>query len=109
MHSGRTVFVSMLVCAFLAAPGGADCVFVNAGSTPNTVQAFKVESDGSLTAVSGSPYPTNGGDQGQALTIVGEWLYAVNTFPPGGGFPNKLPAAGSVSGFAIGMGCTLTL
>ena len=111
MRSFLVAFVSSLLVACLAVPAAADCVFVNRGSSPNTVEALDVGSGGALTVVSGSPFPTNGGNQGQGLTLVGSRLYAVNTFPPGSGLgaEGKALAAGTVSGFTIGAGCSLAL
>jgi len=109
MRSCLVVFVCSILAAGLAVPAAADCVFVNQGSSPNTVEALQVGSGGALTVVSGSPFPTNGGDQGHGLTLVGSRLYALNTFPPGAGLGNKAVPPGSVSGFTIGPGCSLTL
>jgi len=112
MRSFLMAFVCLLLAVFLAAPAEADCVFVNRGSSPNnTVEALHVGLGGALTTVPGSPFPTNGGNQGQGLTIVGSRLYAVNTFPPGAGLrtKDKVLASGTVSGFTIGPGCSLTL
>jgi DNA-binding beta-propeller fold protein YncE len=111
MRSFLTAFVSLLLAVFLAAPALADCVFVNRGTLPNTVESLQVGSGGALTPVSGSPFPTNGGDQGQGLTVVGSRLYAVNTFPPNSvlGTKDKAVNSGTVSGFIIGPDCSLTL
>jgi len=111
MRSFLMAFVSLPLAVSLAAPAMADCVFVNRGTLPNTVEALQVGSGGALTLVSGSPFPTNGGDLGQGLTVVGSRLYAVNTFPPNSALGTKDKAAnqGTVSGFAIGPACSLTL
>jgi len=109
MRSFLMAFVSLLV--FLDAPAEADCVFVNQGTSPNAVESLHVGPGGALTIVSGSPFPTNGGNQGQGLILVGHHLYVVNTFPPGSGLGTKGKAInpGTVSGFTIGPGCALTL
>lgn len=115
MRSFLTAFVSLLLAAVLAAilavPAAADCVFVNRGTLPNTVESLQVGTGGALTPVSGSPFPTNGGDLGQGLTVVGSRLYAVNTFPANSVLRTKDKATnpGTVSGFTIGPDCSLTL
>ncbi len=111
MRSFLMAFVSLLLAVCLAAPAVADCVFVNRGTLPNTVESLQVGSGGALTTVSGSPFPTNGGDLGQGLTVVGSRLYAVNTFPPNSvlGTKDKAVNTGTVSGFNIGPDCALIL
>jgi DNA-binding beta-propeller fold protein YncE len=111
MRSFLVVSVCSILAASLAVPAAADCVFVNQGTSPNTVEALQVGSGGALTAASGSPFATNGGNQGQGLVIVGSRLYAVNTFPPGSGLrsQDKGINPGTISGFTIGPGCSLAL
>ncbi|HEY2738458.1 MAG TPA: hypothetical protein VGK45_08635, partial [Thermoanaerobaculia bacterium] len=76
MRSFLTAVVSLLLVVVLAVPAAADCVFVNQGTSPNTVASLHVGSGGALTTVTGSPFQTNGGSQGQGLTVVGNRLYA---------------------------------
>lgn len=80
----------------------AQCVFVNTNSDPNTVAAFTVNPDGSLTAVAGSPFATGGSGAFDAavgstgLCVGDRRLYVTN------------PSSDNVSGFDIADDCTLT-
>ena len=93
-----------LVClyVFLLSTARADCVFVNTNSDPNTVAAFEVNADGSLSAVAGSPFATGGSGAFDAavgsvgLNMLDSRLYVSN------------PSSDNVSGFDIAADCTLT-
>ena len=67
-----------------------NCVYTNDDVTTNTVSAFKANADGSLTAVSGSPFLT-GGTGGSSIV-----LYAANRITTQAG--NYLYASNAVSG-----------
>jgi len=62
-------------------------VYTNDNQVPNTVTAFSVGTDGSLTPVPGSPFVTGGDSAGGGLfgansigvAIVGQFLFAANT------------------------------
>lgn len=74
-------------------------VYVNQNQEPNAIAAFSVDPNGTLTAVSGSPFPTGGNGNGygffeaniEAVCIIGNRLYATNT------------ADNTVSGFTINL------
>jgi DNA-binding beta-propeller fold protein YncE len=92
-NNKKIVCVSCFILLF-ASLACADAVFVNLNSSPwNRVAAFRVNADGSLTSVPGSPFFTwgaagyNGNTGGMAL--AGLNLYVVNS------------ATNSVSGFAV--------
>src|SRR5262249_26863944 len=80
----------ILVTALSAAAQQANFVYTNDGGTPaNSVSAFKVNADGSLTLIPGSPFATggNGGssdvDAGKITTATREhssFVYAANNF-----------------------------
>ena len=63
---------------------------VNGGS--NTIAAFQINSDGSLTAAPGSPFPS-GGIEPASLGISGRQLYVVNKDQD----PGQVPLAGGTN------------
>jgi 6-phosphogluconolactonase (cycloisomerase 2 family) len=70
---------------------------VNSGS--NTVAVFNIATDGALTAVTGSPFPS-GGRNPVALGIAGSRLYVVNKNEDPAQLPNA--DAPNYTGFTIG-------
>jgi uncharacterized repeat protein (TIGR01451 family) len=97
---------AVLVCALFAAKSSAQTVpcasstFVYVNNNPdgaNSISAFCVNSDGTLTAIAGSPFATGGSGSSAgffaatsiAATIVGNFLYASDG------------ATGDVAGFSI--------
>ncbi len=99
----RYKLLALVVFLAIHVDGRADCVFVNTNSDPNTVAAFLVNPDGSLTAVAGSPFATGGSGAFDAavgsigLDERGSRVYVSN------------PSSDNVSGFSIAADCTLTL
>jgi len=83
----RKAFLFAILSLAMGAAGQNNFVYTNDGSFPNTVSAFRVNSDGRLTHIPGSPFLTggNGGssdvDPGNVTTtarIDGSFLYAGN-------------------------------
>ena len=76
---------------------------VNAGS--DTIAVFHIASDGSLSAVSGSPFPSGGVDP-VSVGVAGNFLYVVNQ----DGDPAKDAAASApnYTAFSVGAGGALT-
>lgn len=83
--------ISALLCCILAlavaAAAQGSFVYTDDNNSPNTVSAFQVGNDGSLTLISGSPFATggNGGgsdvDPGQITSVTvgnNSFLYAAN-------------------------------
>jgi 6-phosphogluconolactonase (cycloisomerase 2 family) len=87
----------------IASPDHTLLFAVNGGS--NTIAVFHINSDGSLTAVAGSPFPS-GGVEPASMGITGNKLYVTNkNLDPG----QPMPAAGSNrTGFTIGADGSLT-
>lgn len=97
--AGRTLVTMVLflaVLGFFSPSADAGFLYVNNNGSPNSISAFEVNSDGTLTPVPGSPFLT-GGNGGICFDIG-----STRTIHPGGG---RLYAtnfsSGSVSGFDI--------
>ena len=100
----------------------------NNPAAPNTVSAYSVAADGSLTAVAGSPFMTGGAGNGGgffaanrlAIVTVGNFLYVTNdgnntvsgfSVDPGSGVltgvpGSPFPTGGTAGGFGISLGAT---
>jgi len=96
--------ISLILVGLVSSPAaGESFVYVNNNGFANAISAFQVNSDGTLTAVPGSPFLTGGSgglcfDVGSTKTIHphGGLLYATNYL------------SGSVSGFSVGKDGSLT-
>lgn len=77
--------LAVTLTMILTAPARAQFVYVNNNANPNSVTAFGIAGDGSLSAISGSPFSTGGlGDVspnigGINLITVANRLYACNS------------------------------
>src|SRR5438046_2383698 len=81
----------------------ADFIYVNNNGRPNFISAFQVASDGTMTPVPGSPFPT-GGSGGVCFDIA-----STKTIHPHGGFLYATNwSSGSVSGFSVASDGSLT-
>ena len=81
-----------------------DCVFVNNNGSPNAVEAFHVNTTGSLTLVPGSPFPTGVSGKG-TIPLIGSIALTNNRLY----VTNSNVESNSVSGFNIdATDCTLS-
>jgi len=83
----KSAFLLVVLSLAMGAAGQNNFVYTNDGSVPNTVSAFRVNSDGSLTLIPGSPFLTGGNgvstdvNPGKVTTATREdasFLYAGN-------------------------------
>lgn len=125
MRRIRPLLLACLVATASAAWG--DCLFVNNNDDPNTVSAFQVAADGSLTPAPGSPFATGWGGgftahiDSVALLPGAPRVYVSNSSPIGfggdraarsrsrdGAPAGELQEIGAVAGFDIAANCALT-
>lgn len=90
-HAGRFACILPALALAILLPGSlwaqGNFVFTNNDQIANTVSAFSVGADGTLTQVAGSPFATGGTGAGGGLfasnriaaTVVGNLLFAANT------------------------------
>jgi 6-phosphogluconolactonase len=109
---------------FFAPSPQRDFVYTDDSASPNSVSAFSVGADGSLTPVPGSPFITGGvgsGGGGYAsprITAVGRYLYVANdgsddvsafSIDPGTGILTLVAGSPFETGGASGLGLVLAL
>ena len=81
-------------------PGNAQFVYVANDTTPNSISAYAVDSDGVLSEIAGSPFATDGNSgfdhHPDAIVSCGPYLYVANTI------------SGDISGFFVESDGSLT-
>ncbi|MGE5323802.1 MAG: lactonase family protein [Actinomycetota bacterium] len=123
----QALVLAMLLPGSLWAQG--NFVFTNNDQVTNTISAFSVGADGTLTQVAGSPFATGGAGSGGGLfasnrigaTVAGDLLFAANTetdnisvfkIDPSTGVLTAVPgspfATGNVGGNAAGISVSAT-